>query len=382
MANPSYQYSIQGQIETPGQIASAVPAQFYTEGQVWYNNEAPFVSSMEIVLGSASAAYFTGTTGGAAAGFVGVGEQINTTTEFSNDNVIGLSLNRAILRTAIALSETDLAQCRTYDPAIVSQLIRNRLKEAWYGNLSAALRFLEVQCFVGQGTATSIASGATVNGIFGLTYLLHQSQVSGTYGGQSLATYPLLKLNYLNVNGAITTALMDEGFSTIENIAGSVISSEYRMICSPNTEAALKQTADDNTNPAVRFNADSQPASYMLGARKVPSAKVSRISYNSVPVFSNSAMYAAGLDGYLFLYNPRDINMDTLPYLPLNMTVDEHNESLVERFGRVTSEIGLPLLYQPYANLGAVYAAYAATEIQLVFKAPNRAFLWYGITVS
>jgi hypothetical protein len=378
----SYNYSINGYIDQSGAIAAATPHQFYKEGQILYNNEAPFTSSCQMVLGSSNSAYWVVTTGGNTYGFVGQGEQVNTATEFGNDNALGVSLPRGILRTALAISQTELEQIKTLKSDVAANTIKNRLVEIWKGNFSAVCRGIDVQSWVGTGTTTSLASGASVPGLYGLTYLLNQAQTSGSYGGLSLATYPQFALNYLNVGGTITTAQMDHGFSVVQEQAGSVLDSDYVLWASPRTEAALKQIADTNTNPAVRFNADEKPASYMLGARRTPSGRKSRISYNGVPVFSNSAMHAAGLDGYLVLMNPNDVCFDVLPYSGHGMATVEKNESMVERFGRVTSEIGLPLFYQTYPNLGGVYAAFATTEMQIVWKAPNRMFVWYGITTS
>lgn len=380
----AYSYNISGYIDQASAIASAVPHQFYKLGQVLYNNEAPFVSSCQMVLGSSNAAYWTVTTGGNTYGFVGQGEQINTGTEFGNDNAVGVSLNRSILRTALAISQTELAQVKTLKSDVASNLIINRLVEVWKGNFSAVARGLDVQAWIGQGTATSIASGNTVPGLFGLTYLMNQSFLGplGTYGGLSLGTYPQLAINTYNVGGNITSQVLDHGFSVVQEVAGSVLDSEYVFWASPRTEAAFKQIADVNTNPAVRFNADEKPASYMLGAQRTPSGRKSRISYNGIPVFPDSAMHSAGLDGYLLLINPNDVQFDCLPYESLGMATVEREESLVERFGRVTQEIGLPLFYQTYPNLGGVFASFAQTELQLVFKAPNRAFVWYGIVTS
>lgn len=378
----SYNYNISGYIDQSSAIAAAIPHQFYKEGQVLYNNEAPFTSSCQMVLGSSDQAYWVVSTGGNTYGFVGQGEQVNTSTEFGNDNALGVSLPRGILRTALAISQTELAHVKTLKSDVAADKIKNRLVEIWKGNFSAVARGLDVQSWVGQGTTTSIASGNSVPGLYGLTFLLNQAQTSGSYGGLSLSTYPQFKVNYMNVGGTITQANMDHGFAVVQETAGSVLDSDYVMWASPRTEAALKAIADTNTNPAVRFNADEKPASYMLGARRTPSGRKSRISYNGVPVFSNSAMHAAGLDGYLVLMNPNDVLYDVLPYEAHGMATVEMQESMVERFGRVTSEIGLPLFYQTYPNLGGVYAAFAQTEMQLVWKAPNRMFVWYGITTS
>lgn len=377
----SYSYSISG-YDVSANIANAIPHQFYKEGQIVYNNEAPFVASCAKVMGSSNAAYWSVTTGGNSYGFVGEGEQINTSTEFAVDNNLGASLQRGILRTAFSISQTELAQVATLNTAVAANTVVQRMRNAWLGSFSGLARGLAVNVWNGTGAATSIAGGGSVTGLYGLEYLAQQSFASGTYAGINLATYPNMKLNLLNVGGTITSALMDKGFAQVQNAAGSVLSSEYEIWCSPSTEAALKAIADVNTNPAVRFNADEEPASYMLGARGANSGRKSRISYNGVPVFPDSSMHAAGLDGYAYLVNPKDVQLDCLPYDPPGMGAVERRETAVERFGRVTNELGLPLLYQSYANLGGVWAAYASLEVQLVFKAPNRGLLFYGITTS
>lgn len=158
----AYNYNIAGYIDQSAAITAAIPHQFYEEGQILYNNEAPFTASCQMVLGSSNSAYWVVSTGGNTYGFVGQGEQVNTGTEFGNDNALGVSLPRGILRTALAISQTELAQVKTLKADVAANTIKNRLVEIWKGNYSAVARGMDVQSWIGQGVTTSIASGNSV----------------------------------------------------------------------------------------------------------------------------------------------------------------------------------------------------------------------------
>lgn len=363
-------------------IAAAVPHQFYQEGQNIFNNEAPLISMIEAIYGTSDAAYWTVSDGGTSFGVVGEGEQVNVSAEFNAPNVLGLSLKRQILRTGFAISNTELAQVASYNPAVASNQIKQRLRRSWLQSYASLCNGLEQQAWTGQGTATSVATGNSVPGAYGITYLLNQAQTNGSYAGQSLSSHPRLKINYQNVGGSIAQSNLDHGFSTVLEQAGSVLDDTYFFMCTPKTEAALKGIADLNTNPVSMQLVQDQEASYKLGARKPPHSRKARLSYNGIKVFPNSAMFQAGLDGYLLLASTKDIVMDVLPHVPMGMATTEGVENGVEMFGRVVNEVGLPLFYQTYANLGGVYAAFAEAEMQFIWGAPNRMFLWYGITTS
>jgi len=371
-------------------IASSIPHQFYKEGQFIINRSTPLLSMSNFVRGTSNAAYWTVSDGGASFGYVGEGEQVNVNTEFNPDNVLTLSLPRGILRTGFAISETELAHVESLDSSITSAQVKQRLVNLWKGSYSALARGLEVQAAIGNGTAISIASGATVPGTYGWLYLLEQALANGSYAGQSLATHPALKINSVAVGGAISTAAMDEGFSAVLEQAGDVFDGTYFLMCSPRTEAALKATADSTVSlqGALRFNADSQEASYLLGARSTPGDRKARISYDGIPVLVNSAWSnrtsssSANLDGYMLLASTKDYAVDAIPYSNKGLSPTEGMENAVQKFGRVTSEIGLPLYYRGYAELGGVFAAFASTELQFIWGAPNRMCVWTGITTT
>ena len=368
-------------------IAGAVPHQFYEEGQTLFDHEAPLISMIEVIMGTSDAAYWTVSTGGSSFGVVGEGEQINVATEFNAVNVLGLSLQRQILRTGFAISETELAQVRSYNSAVASNQIKNRLRKLWLSSYSSLLNGLEQQAWTGLGSATSVATSNTVPGAIGILKLLNLALFGGSYAGQDVGTYPQLKINHTEVGGAITVPVLEEGFTKIMETAGSVIDDTYFLMCSPATEAAIKGVADTNVSSGssafqTHFNADGQEASFKLGARRPPNARFARLHYNSIPIFPNPAMYQAGMDGYLLLASTKDVVIDMIPHLGLGMATMEGEENAVEMFGRVTREIGLPLFYRTYANLGGVFAAYAESEMQFVWGAPNRMHLWSGITTS
>jgi len=377
-------------------IAAAAPHQFYREGQNIFNYEAPLLSMSEVIYGSSDAAYWTASDGGTSWGFVGEGEQVNVSAEFNTPNVLGLSLKRGIARTGFALSNSEIAQVQRYNAAVASNQISDRIKRSWLQSYAVTLNGIERQAFVGTGSAVSVATGITVPGAYGLTYLMNQTLTNGSYAGISLATHPLLKVNLVDCGGAsLATHHLDNAFSEILQVAGSVFDGTYFIMGSPKAEQACKAIADTNVNggSSIRFNADQDAASYNMGARQTPDSRRSRLSYNGVPILANSAMYQAGLDGYLpgvdgyvsggflVLASTKDYAIDALPHMPMGMATFEGNEDGVEAFGRVVREIGLPFLYQSYANLGGVYAAFAETEFQFIWGAPNRMCIIYNFAL-
>lgn len=355
-------------------IASAVPSMFLKQGQFLFNREAPLLSIARKQRGVSNAVFWATAFSGAGGGLVGEGEDINST-EYLVDDRTKATLSRAIYRSSFALSHTELAVVQSLAADAAADIVIERLRDAWLESLSQVCKTIEIQCAVGTGSGTSISTSASVTDIVGW---LNALKTTGTYAGVNVGSYAGMQATVVTSVGSLTQKVIDDAIASIMSAAGSV--RPDFMMCSPKTYAAVKALADTN----VRFWSMDKEAQYKLGLPGVPVSNSPLISFDGIPILTNSQWGSAGanLDGYLLIGNSQAMVVDYLPYgRGWGDSVLLEPKEGQEAFANQSSGVGLEFLSYAPAKTGASVKMAMECELALAITAPNRFAYLEGITV-
>lgn len=361
-------------IDLISNIAQTVPQMFIKEGEFLFNREAPLLTIAKKRRGVSKAVFWATAFSGAGGGVVGEGEDINST-EYLVDDRTQATLSRAIYRSSFALSHTELAVVQSLTPEAAADIVIDRLREAWLESLSQVCKQIEIQLAVGTGTNTSISTGATVTDLVGWVNAL---KTTGSYAGVNVASYAGMQSNLFPGIGSLSQLAIDKAIAAIIAAAGSV--RPDFMMCSPKTYAQVKALADQN----VRFWSVDKEAQYKLGLPGVPVSNAPLISFDGIPILTNSQWGSAGaaLDGYLLIGHSQSMVVDYLPYgRGWGDSVMLDPKEGQEAFANKKQGVGIEFLSYAPAKTGASVKMSMECELQLAILAPNRFAVLSGISV-
>lgn len=355
-------------IENLAAIASNLSQIFAPEGRRLWNRAAPLLSKVKVERGIGNGFSWTVSTGGATAVTPGEGDDVQAS-EYNQDDRIPMTLTRGIYRSSFGFTHTELATLGSLRQDMASDLLRDRLRDAYLEGLAKLANAIERDMLIGTGTKTS-PLGSSVGGIVGL---LGSLKTTGTYAGQNVASYPGLQPNTQSAVGNVSRVILDRAFYEIEQQSGTT---PDFIMCSPKTAAYLKEIGDNQ----VRFV--GQPLMRDLnGMGRAPTSMgVATTSVNGVPVYQNSAWFQGGGDGYIVMGRLDDLVVNYLPYEAWGDAVTDRETDLVSSNGEEIDRINIPVKVYSLAKTGSSVKFAMEVELGVKVLRPNAFALITGVT--
>jgi len=358
-------------------ISASAPNLFREEGkQLWVRSakSVALFGKRQAIAGSAN---WDVQNGAASAYNVAEGADV-ASGEFSQDDVVKMTLSRGIYRASFGFSHTEMAVASLYSASTAADLVYDRVRKQFLGSIAKLARLVEVDTAVGTGTSTNNPSSTSVTNIFGWQPILG---ASGSYAGQSFnyatPTNPGLASYVKGSIGNVGRKDFDLAFAQIDGYSG--LMPDFIM-CGPQTGQYVKQIGDNQ----VRFNVNGESVALReLGVGSpIATEAESMMSYNGVPVIINNAWGASGanLEGTILIGRRDEMGYDVLPYGDFGDAVKEETIMLAEGTAGMNQLLGIPCKAYTLGKTGSSMKWTIELELALCIYRPNCFAVLSGVT--